>query len=144
MADNGGIDARLKAPLYHQIFLVLRDGILDGRYRYGDVLPSEHELAGRYGVSRITAKHAMTELANAGLVTRARGRGTTVQYRAPAAPLRAPVGSWLQTMEAMGRSTEVAVVGFAHCPPAVPGNAALGTPQNADGQSFLPRGSIRQ
>ena len=48
-------------------FLVLRDGILDGRYRYGDVLPSEHELAGRYGVSRITAKHAADAFAEPAL-----------------------------------------------------------------------------
>jgi GntR family transcriptional regulator len=137
MADNGGIDARLKAPLYHQIFLVLRDGILDGRYRYGDVLPSEHELAGRYGVSRITAKHAMTELANAGLVTRARGRGTTVQYRAPAAPLRAPVGSWLQTMEAMGRSTEVAVLDFAYGPATMTESEALELPESGEVQRSL-------
>ncbi len=116
MAEGGGINPHMKAPLYHQIFLVLRDGILDGRYRFGDVLPSEHELASRYGVSRITAKHAMTELAQAGFVTRARGRGTTVQYRPPAAPLRAPVASWLESMAAMGRSTEVAVLEFGYGP----------------------------
>lgn len=136
-AENGGINPHLKAPLYHQIFLVLRDGILDGRYRHGDVLPSEHELASRYGVSRITAKHAMTELANAGLVTRARGRGTTVQYRPPAAPLRAPVGNWLQTMEAMGRSTEVAVLEFGYGPGTTAETEALELPAGAEVQRSL-------
>jgi GntR family transcriptional regulator len=67
----------------------------------------------------------MTELAMAGLVTRARGRGTTVQYRPPAAPLRAPVGSWLQTMEAMGRSTEVAVLEFGYGPSTTAESEAL-------------------
>jgi GntR family transcriptional regulator len=124
-AGNGGVNPRLKAPLYHQIFMVLRDGILDGRYRNGELLPSEHELAEQYGVSRITAKHAMTELAAAGLVTRARGRGTTVQYIAPNAPLRAPVASWLETMATMGRTTEVTVLEFGYGPASAAESEAL-------------------
>ena len=55
----------------------------------GESLPSERELAERYGVSRDTVRQAIGELADAGYVVRRRGRygGTFV-----ADPLPAPAG----------------------------------------------------
>src|ERR1700729_1791809 len=40
----------------------------------GDKLPSEHDLATWFGVSRMTLRHALAELARHGLVTKAVGR----------------------------------------------------------------------
>ncbi len=40
----------------------------------GDRLPTEHDLAAWFGVSRMTLRHALAELARRGLVTRAVGR----------------------------------------------------------------------
>src|ERR1700677_2315535 len=40
----------------------------------GDRLPTEHDLAGWFGVSRMTLRHALAELAKRGLVTKATGR----------------------------------------------------------------------
>lgn len=62
--------------LYRQIVAELLDGLEAGRVRAGERLPSEHELARRFGVSRITAKRALDELAAAGRAERVRGRGT--------------------------------------------------------------------
>jgi GntR family transcriptional regulator len=70
----------LKVPLYHQIFLILAAKITDGTLEDGESLPSEHEVAASFGVSRITATRAFRELAAAGLVVRGRGRGTRVKY----------------------------------------------------------------
>lgn len=114
--EGNGVSANLKAPLYHQIFLILRDGILAGTFKIGDVLPAEHEVASLYGVSRITARRALTELALAGFVSRARGRGTTVQYRPPTPPLRASVAAWLEGATVMGQTTTVEVVEFGYGP----------------------------
>jgi len=114
--DTGGVSASSRSPLYHQIYLVLRDGILSGTYQVGDLLPSEHELTRLYGVSRITAKRALAELANAGLVNRFRGRGTTVSYKPDIPPLRASVANWLQAVSAMGRATSVDVLEFGYGP----------------------------
>jgi DNA-binding GntR family transcriptional regulator len=44
----------------------------------GSLLPSEQELSDRFGVSRMTARHAVQVLAQAGLVERRRGAGTFV------------------------------------------------------------------
>jgi GntR family transcriptional regulator len=54
--------------------------IADGSLAPGDRLPTEHELAKWFGVSRMTLRHALAELARRGLVTRTVGRhgGTVV------------------------------------------------------------------
>ncbi|MCU1570051.1 MAG: GntR family transcriptional regulator [Naasia sp.] len=44
----------------------------------GDPLPSETELATRFGVSRMTARHAVQNLASEGLVSRRPGAGTFI------------------------------------------------------------------
>ena len=52
----------------------LLDGIRLGVHSRGDRLPPERELAGRLGVSRVTVRDALRELAAAGYVeTRSRG-----------------------------------------------------------------------
>lgn len=42
------------------------------------LLPTEHQLAGRFGVSRVTVRRALGLLERSGLVSRQRGRGTIV------------------------------------------------------------------
>ena len=73
---------RSPIPLYHRIYVILRERILNGTYQVGETLPSEAELMDRFGVSRITARRALDELSGEGLVARARGRGTQVSARA--------------------------------------------------------------
>ncbi|MCW5952939.1 MAG: GntR family transcriptional regulator [Propionibacteriaceae bacterium] len=46
--------------------------------REGESLPSEAELCGEYGVSRITVRRAVDDLAKDGLVVKEQGRGTFV------------------------------------------------------------------
>lgn len=63
-------------PLFQQIVNELVAALREGRIVSGERLPSEHELARRFSVSRITAKKALDELAHAGMVERIRGKGT--------------------------------------------------------------------
>ncbi|HEY2578605.1 MAG TPA: GntR family transcriptional regulator [Streptosporangiaceae bacterium] len=53
----------------------LAGAIAAGRVAPGDRLPAEQDLAAWFGVSRMTLRHALGELARRGLVTRTVGRG---------------------------------------------------------------------
>jgi GntR family transcriptional regulator len=75
------IDRASFEPPYSQVARGIRERITDGEYRAGDRLPSEAELCATYGVSRMTARRAMTLLAQDGVVFTESGRGTFV--RAP-------------------------------------------------------------
>src|SRR6202012_1637951 len=61
----------------------LVDGSRVGVHGCGDRLPPERELAARLGVSRVTVRDALRELATAGYVATRRGRfgGTFVTYQ---------------------------------------------------------------
>jgi DNA-binding GntR family transcriptional regulator len=53
--------------------------ITGGRYRIGDLLPSEPQLSQRFGVSRHTVRAALRTLQNLGLVSSQQGVGSMVQ-----------------------------------------------------------------
>jgi GntR family transcriptional regulator len=65
-------------PLYHQIKEKIRGRIVRGEYGIDERVPSENELAEKYGVSRNTAKQAIAELVSEGILFRIQGRGTFV------------------------------------------------------------------
>lgn len=64
---------------YHDIVDELRASILDGRLDAGARLPSENELAERYGTSRPTVRRAVALLKAEGLVSTEQGRGVFVR-----------------------------------------------------------------
>lgn len=64
---------------YEVIYQRLRMAILRGEYAPNDRLPSENAVAIKYGVSRITSKRVLNELAAADLAYRVRGGGTYVK-----------------------------------------------------------------
>jgi GntR family transcriptional regulator, N-acetylglucosamine utilization regulator len=65
-------------PLHHQVYLDLRAALDRGEWRSGDRLPTERDLALRYGCSLITVRRALGELAREARIERTRGRGTFV------------------------------------------------------------------
>jgi GntR family transcriptional regulator len=64
--------------LYEQIVSVLRREIGQGIYEPSGKLPSEAELGGRFGVSRVTIRLAIDKLVKEKLVERKQGKGTFV------------------------------------------------------------------
>jgi GntR family transcriptional regulator len=71
-------DASLSVPLYRQVFMMLRQRIVDRVYAPGEQLLREDGLAAEFGVSRATIRQAIGELVRQGLVDRKQGRGTFV------------------------------------------------------------------
>lgn len=65
-------------PLYAQLYDILLNRLRAGQYKKNDVLPTEAEFEERFGVSRITARRALAELAAKGLIKRQPGIGTLV------------------------------------------------------------------
>lgn len=72
------IDPASPIPLYRQIGEQLRAEILSGGLKQGDLLPGEMQISIETGVSRMTARQALAQLASEGLVERRPGRGTFV------------------------------------------------------------------
>lgn len=65
-------------PRYFQLKEIMRERIRTGDWKPGDLIPSERELGETYGISRMTARQAITELVNEGLLYREQGKGTFV------------------------------------------------------------------
>jgi GntR family transcriptional regulator len=65
-------------PRYYQLKEIMREKIRLGEWKPGDLIPSERELGEQYGISRMTARQAITELVNEGLFYREQGKGTFV------------------------------------------------------------------
>jgi GntR family transcriptional regulator len=102
-------------PRYHQVYLLLRQKILEGAWPTGTPMPGEHELALAHDVSRITVRNALSRLQGEGLISRRRGSGTFVQ------PLKPPqrrenLQGLLENLLAMGLRTEVRLLSFAYIP----------------------------
>ena len=77
------VDETNPIPKYLQISAWLREVIETGRYKKGEKLPSEVELAKMCGVNRNTLRQAISELTAIGLLRKEKGTGTFVDAPAP-------------------------------------------------------------
>lgn len=68
--------------LYEQVIDRIREMIVQGVYRKGDMLPSEKELMQLTGVSRITVREALRTLAEVGIIETRQGKGSFVRMNA--------------------------------------------------------------
>jgi GntR family transcriptional regulator len=117
----------LPLPKYHQIYLVLREQLEDGRFAAG--VPGELLLMKEFGVARVTVRRALERLVAEGLIERAPGRGTVAIARngAPKAGhgvgsdrLRAQLSGLLENIVSMGLRTKVRVIDCAVLPATEP------------------------
>lgn len=63
---------------YYQIYLNLKNKILNHEFNEGELLPSENELATHYSVSRETIRKALDYLSQDGLIQKKQGKGSIV------------------------------------------------------------------
>lgn len=96
------IDRQSKIPLYNLIEQNFHELILSGQLKPGDAIPSEWDLATVYGVSRLTVRHALDNLARQGWLSRRHGVGTFIAN--PTVTRIAPSNlSFSEQMRAVGR-----------------------------------------
>lgn len=74
-------DAHDSSPLYLQLARKLGRAVRDGRYHVNQALPSERMLSAQLAVSRVTARKAIDQLVEEGLVLRRRGSGNYIAPR---------------------------------------------------------------
>ncbi len=109
---KGRIERRQGTSLSHQVYLVLRDRIMSGRYEPASLLPSEEELARVFSVSRVTVRSAMALLEAEGLIERKQGFGTSVAKTIQATRLHTPVSGVLEHIMDVDRKTELKLIEF--------------------------------
>ena len=110
--------SQMPLPKYHQIYLVLREQLDEGRF--ADGLPGELALMAQFGVARVTVRRALERLSDEGLISRNPGRRT--RPVAPAAANdarsgdvmeRANLRGLLENLVTMGLHTSVKVIDVA-------------------------------
>lgn len=115
-AAGGPRFASSRVPLYYQLATLLRQKITGGDYAPGDQVPPESELVRSYGVSRMTVRQALAELADAGLVRREPGRGTFVTEAADADASDVGLDHSISDLIQMGEATAVDLLDLSEVP----------------------------
>ena len=121
MGDNQPSRAQ-RTAVWKAIAATLQADLSEGRYRAGDKLPTEAQLASRFGVNRHTVRHALSKLVEEGLVRTRRGAGAFVA----AVPTDYPIGRRVrfhENLTAAGRRPEKRILQIERRA-ATPGEAA--------------------
>lgn len=79
--DDFRLDLDDNSPLYMQLARKLARDVREGRYQADQALPSERVLSEQLDVSRVTARKAIDQLVEQGLVVRRRGSGNYIAPR---------------------------------------------------------------
>jgi DNA-binding GntR family transcriptional regulator len=68
----------MKQAHYLRLLDDLKNQIITGHFRMGDLLPSENELSDLYTINRATVRHALEELVKQGYIEKRQGKGSIV------------------------------------------------------------------
>ncbi|MGA0593951.1 GntR family transcriptional regulator [Enterovirga sp. CN4-39] len=103
-------------PLYHRLYLVLRQQIEEGRFPAEMPLPGELEISKQHGVSRITVRRTMEMLTADGLIERRRGRGTFARTGALGTPITGQLSGLADNLSSYAEFTAVTLHSFEYIP----------------------------
>ena len=81
------LDDMSGVPRYRQVAAILEREIRDGTWLPGHVIPSQTQLAQRFGIAKATAGHAHAHLAERGFVVAVPGIGMVVTRMAAWPPV---------------------------------------------------------
>ncbi|MEO7940173.1 MAG: GntR family transcriptional regulator [Burkholderiaceae bacterium] len=103
-------DPVLKEPYYRQMYNALAADIKNGLYAIGDPLPTERELCELFGVSRHTAREALRQLEQRGMLARRQGSGSTVLALNPSVRYEQSIQS-IDDLMVQGSASRLQVLG---------------------------------
>ena len=103
------IDQQSKIPLYYQLKEDIKQKILRGDLKEGDLLPSEREFSERYDISSTTIRRALNDLVHENFLERKAGKGTFVRMGKVKRDLRKVLG-FTQNMTEMGLTPSTKVL----------------------------------
>jgi GntR family transcriptional regulator len=111
------------APLYHQLYLHLRQNLVEGQLDPARALPSEPALVRQFGLSRVTVRRTLERLEAEGLIRRVRGRGTFPVKRPQDASARTNISGLLENLISYEQATTAINLDWREAEPV--GEAAL-------------------
>jgi GntR family transcriptional regulator len=98
------------SALYTQVRQQLLDAIQSGTYKIGEKIPTEHELCQVYNVSRTTVRLALQQLELEGRIKKKQGKGTFVTKHKITHRMLAPIMSFPEHMQELGRRSNTKVL----------------------------------
>src|SRR5699024_7957858 len=102
-------------PRYYRIYRLLKQAIKNLEYGFDGVLPSEHALAKKYDVSRLTIRRSLDLLQQEGLIKKHQGVGTFVSLtQAQTSPLKADINALMSSLTEMGTLTQLKLKHFGY------------------------------
>jgi GntR family transcriptional regulator len=119
-------------------YLSLRDGISNGVYAPGTLMPGENRLARTLGVSRITVRRALDALAAEGWIEKRTGAGSVVQARPGGTPrISADFATLMPQLVEMEHRTTARLLSFSYGPAPDAVAEALGLSRGSSVQSAV-------
>lgn len=88
-----GIKPIKRVNIGEQVFQQMKDLLISGEWKPGDKLPSETELAEKFGISRITVRQALQKLSALNLIETRLGEGSFVKKVEIDQPLNALIST---------------------------------------------------
>jgi len=106
---------RSRKPLFEQLKDIILKMIEEGKYKPGDLLPSEREFAEQYGISRVTVRQTLSELVHSGVVYKRHGKGNYVAAKRVETKLDSLLG-FVEEFTVQGMDYEVSVISQGYGP----------------------------
>ncbi|EXJ23664.1 transcription regulator [Alkalibacterium sp. AK22] len=100
-----------KIPVYIEMHNQIRKLIVSKVWKKGEKIPSERALAEEFGVSRMTARQAVSSLVDEGMLERRRGAGTFVASDKVQENLIG-IPSFTETIEKLGKTPSSRLVSY--------------------------------
>lgn len=101
----------MSSPVYIQIHNQLRENIEDGKWKVGEKIPAERELAADFDVSRMTLRQAIQALVDEGILERRVGSGTFVANRKVQEKMSG-VTSFTDLMQSLGKTPSSTTISY--------------------------------